>query len=173
MTVEQVTGYCREFERNVVTVTGGEPLVQADFVELLLEELKAAGLLTHLETNGTLFRELAGVVRLVDVVAMDMKLPSVAGGDECWDEHERFLEIASATEVFVKVVVSASTTEDEIRRCADLIAFADRYIPLVIQPVTGAESPSGELLLRLQDAASEKLADARVIPQCHRALGLK
>jgi 7-carboxy-7-deazaguanine synthase len=173
MTVEHVAGYCRDFERNVVTITGGEPLVQADFVELLLGELKTAGLLTHLETNGTLFRELAGVVRHIDVVAMDMKLPSAAGSDDCWDEHERFLEIASGTELFVKVVVSAATTEGEIRRCSDLISFVDRYIPLVIQPVTGAQTPSGELLMKLQDVASEKLADARVIPQCHKALGLR
>jgi 7-carboxy-7-deazaguanine synthase len=173
MTVEQVDGYCRHYQRNVVTITGGEPLVQPDFVELLLGELKTAGLVTHLETNGTLYRELASVVRRLDVVAMDMKLPSAAGGEECWDEHARFLEIASGTEVFVKVVVSADTTEDEIRRCSDVIAFVDRYIPLVIQPVTGMQTPPGELLLRLQDAASEKLADARVIPQCHRALGLK
>ena len=173
MTAEHVVGYCRGFERNVVTITGGEPLVQADFVEILLGELKTAGLLTHLETNGTLFRELAGVIRQVDVVAMDMKLASAAGDGELWDEHSRFLEIASGTQVFVKVVVSASTTEDEIRRCGDLIAFVDRHIPLVIQPVTGANAPPGELLLRLQDAAAEKLADARVIPQCHKALGLK
>jgi len=173
MTAETVAGYCRELERNVVTITGGEPLVQGDFVEFLLEELKGSGLVTHLETNGTMFRELAGVIRLVDVVAMDMKVASAAGDGELWDEHSRFLEIASGTEVFVKVVVSAGTTEDEIRRCSDLIAYVDRHIPLVIQPVTGADSPTGEHLLRLQDAASEKLADARVIPQCHKALGLR
>jgi len=173
MTVEQVEGYCRRYGRNVVTVTGGEPLVQVDFVELLLGELKAAGLLTHLETNGTLYRELAAVARCVDVVAMDMKLPSAAGGGERWEEHARFLEIASGTEVFVKVVVSAETTEDEIRRCSDLIGSVDRYIPLVIQPAAGSNPPPGQLLLRLQDAASDKLADVRVIPQCHKALGLR
>ncbi len=169
----QVANYCRELQRNVVTITGGEPLVQADFLEALLGELKAAGLLVHLETNGTMFRELGGVIGRVDVVAMDMKLSSAAGCGELWDEHSRFLEIASGAEVFVKVVVSADTSLDEIRRCGNIISFIDRHIPLVIQPVTGANSPTGELLLKLQDAASEILADARVIPQCHKALGLR
>lgn len=173
MSVEQVGNYCRHYHRNVVTITGGEPLVQVDFLELLLGELKSAGLLTHLETNGTLYRELAAVVRAVDVVAMDMKLPSATGSQARWDEHARFLEIASGTQVFVKVVASADTTEDEIRRCSDLIFSVDRYIPLVIQPVTNSETPPGELLLRLQDAAVERLADVRVIPQCHKVLGLR
>lgn len=173
MSAERVADCCRRYRSNVVTITGGEPLVQADFVELLLRELKAAGLLTHLETNGTLYRELAGVLRHVDVVAMDVKLPSAAGGGERWEEHARFLEIASGTEVFVKVVVSAKTTEHEIRRCSDMICSIDRYIPLVIQPATGSNPPPGQLLLRLQDAASEKVADVRVIPQCHKALGLR
>ena len=173
MAAEQVTGYCRELARSVVSITGGEPLVQADFLERLLADLKSAGFVTHLETNGTLYRTLAGVVRLIDVIAMDMKLPSAAGSGELWGEHSRFIEIASGTEVFVKAVVSADTTEDEIRRCADTIASVDRRIPLVIQPVTGPETPSGELLIRLQDAACANIADARVIPQCHKLLGLR
>jgi len=170
--VEDVVSRCRELGRSVVSITGGEPLAQADFLASLMAGLKSEGFVNHLETNGTLHRELARVVKWADVIAMDMKLPSAAG-DEHWDEHSRFLENASGTEVFVKVVVSANTTEDEIRHCCEIIAPVDRRIPLVIQPVSGGEAAPGELLMRLQDAALQTLADVRVIPQCHKMLGLR
>ena len=170
--VEDVVSCCRELGRSVVSITGGEPLAQVDFLECLMSAMKGEGFVNHLETNGTLYEELARVVKWADVIAMDMKLPSAAG-DEHWDEHSRFLEIASGTKVFVKVVVSASTTEDEIVRCCEIIAPVDRHIPLIIQPVSGGEAVSGELLMRLADAASKTLADVRVIPQCHKALGLR
>lgn len=173
METGQVVACCRELGSGVVSITGGEPLVQADFLETLLRDLKAAGFVNHLETNGTLYRELAGVVKWIDVVAMDMKLVSAAGDGQMWDEHSRFLEIASGTEVFVKVVVSPSTTEAEIRRCAELIEPIDRYIALVIQPVSGPDSVPGELLMRLQEIASSQLENVRVIPQCHKMLGLR
>ena len=38
---------------------------------------------------------------------------------------------------------------------------------------TRKKSVPGGLLMRLQDVASEKLADVRVIPQCHKVLGLR
>jgi 7-carboxy-7-deazaguanine synthase len=173
MSVEQVISCCRELGREVISITGGEPLLQVGFLSMLMAELKNAGFTNHLETNGTLYRELASVVRWTDVVAMDMKLPSTAGDGARWDDHSQFLEIASGTDVFVKVVASASTTEDEILRCCEIIAPVDRHIALVIQPVSCGEAVPGELLMRLQDAASTVLADVRVIPQCHKMLGLR
>lgn len=170
---EHVLSCCHELGRNVVSITGGEPLVQVDFLQALLSGLKDDGFVTHLETNGTLYRELASVVKWVDVVAMDMKLPSAAGDGVMWDEHSRFLEIASGAEVFVKVVVSTHTTEEEIGRCCELIALMDKHIPLVIQPMSGPEPVSGELLMLLQDRAMTQLTDVRVIPQCHKMLGLR
>ena len=172
MSVEHIVECCRELGPGVVSITGGEPLVQVDFLEALTCELKSAGFVNHLETNGTLYRELASVIKWVDVIAMDMKLPSAAGDGALWDEHSQFLELASGTDVFVKVVVSANTTEDEIGHCRDLIAVLDKNIPLVIQPVSTEPVP-GELLMRLQDVASSQLADVRVIPQCHKMLGLR
>lgn len=186
VSVERAVTLCRELGRNAISITGGEPLAQIDYLAALMSGLKDSGFTNHLETNGTLYRELGSVVKLTDVIAMDMKLPSAAGDGERWEDHSRFLEIASGTGVFVKVVVSASTTEDEILRCCEIIEPVDRFIPLVIQPVTAlGSSPSppasggdqggvpGDLLIRLQEAAAAHLADVRVIPQCHKLLGLR
>lgn len=172
VTAEQVIAYCVKLGSEVVSITGGEPLAQVDFLDGTMEHLKTDGFVTYLETNGTLYKELSSVIKWTDIIAMDMKLPSAAGGGELWDEHARFLDVASGANVFVKVVVCPDTTEDEIERCRDLIATIDRGIPLVIQPASKQSVPA-TLLMKLQDVASEKLVDVRVIPQCHKVLGLR
>jgi len=45
----------------------------------------------YLETNGTLPHELSMIIDLVDIVAMDFKLPSSTGGKAYWREHADFL----------------------------------------------------------------------------------
>lgn len=172
LSVEAVADVCARFGRRVVSLTGGEPLLQVDFLAALMGELGKRGMFNYLETNGTLFKELPLVVRSADCIAMDIKLPSATGQDAQWDAHARFLEIASGTEVFVKTVVIGETPGDEILRCADLIAAVDRRTTLVIQPACGSVF-KGARLIELQDLALTKLDDVRVIPQCHKALGLR
>lgn len=165
-----IIAVCQNSGARVAAITGGEPLVQIDFLKSLMRELKSSGLRTYLETNGTLHEELSAVVDLTDVIAMDIKLPS-SSGEEHWDDHKRFLEVARATEVFVKAVVSTDTSVDEVRQCAELIASVDPAITLVIQPMSG-ERFTGISLIKMQKAALDMLEDVRVIPQCHKALGL-
>lgn len=164
---------CRDLGSDVISITGGEPLAQIVFLDPLMLELKASDFTVHLETNGTLWQEMRRVVDCADVVAMDIKLPSASGQDAQWESHARFLKVAAESEVFVKTVVSAETPEDEVRRCADLIAKVGRHIPLVLQPVWAQTPVSGLHLMKLQDAALELLDDVRVIPQCHKVLGLR
>ena len=172
VSVEQIVEKCREHSRRAVSITGGEPLMQVAFLTSLMSALKDAGFTNHLETNGTLYRELSKVMRWTDVIAMDMKLPST-NGQAFWAEHAKFLRIASGTNVFVKAIVSADTTDQEILSCCEIIAPIDRHITLVIQPVTGPNTAPATRLMRLQDVASAHLTDVRVIPQCHNILGLK
>lgn len=167
-----VTSICEQLGSKTVTLTGGEPLIQAGFTTALLHTLKNLGFRTYLETNGTLYDRLDRIVQYADVIAMDIKIPSTAGGSGYWDAHAQFLEAASSTNVFVKAVISPYTSEGEIRRCAGILAKVNPLIPLVLQPVSGGSRISGASLMALQRAASEKLTDVRVIPQCHKVLGL-
>lgn len=50
-------------KRNLVVITGGEPLRQP--IELLCEELIARDFLVQIETNGTLFRNLPSEVKII------------------------------------------------------------------------------------------------------------
>ncbi|HMM20509.1 MAG TPA: 7-carboxy-7-deazaguanine synthase QueE [Selenomonadales bacterium] len=153
-----------------VSLTGGEPLCQAAAVARLAPRLKGR---IYLETNGTLPDELTMVLPHIHIVSMDIKLPSVTGGGH-WEEHRRFLEIARARDVFVKVVLSGETGDGEFEQAMKLVAGVDKNIPVVLQPVSPVNQVAGvapERVLELQARALEWLTDVRVIPQTHKQLG--
>ncbi|MCE5313626.1 MAG: 7-carboxy-7-deazaguanine synthase QueE [Armatimonadota bacterium] len=169
--VDTTLAICRKLGSETVALTGGEPLVQADFLIALMPALQQAGFITYLETNGSLPGELSRIIEHTNIIAMDIKLPSASGISNLWGTHTKFLEIAhgSNAEIFIKTVISPGTPDEEMLRCARIIAGIDRSIPLVIQPVSGAEF-NASTLLRMQKIAAESLADVRVIPQCHKLL---
>lgn len=160
-------------EYHSVSFTGGEPLLQHRFLREVLTVLRPRPRI-YLETNGTLVAELENVISLCDIVAMDIKLPSVSGRP-LPETHAPFLKVAAKREVFVKTVVSDQTTSAEMRRAVGLIHSIDDRIPLIIQPVTvnGRPGPvSGTRLLELQHLALEQLTNVRVIPQTHHITGV-
>lgn len=161
-----------------VSFTGGEPLLYADFMMSPLAMLKKAGLRSYLETNGTLPEELVKVVELFDIIAMDFKLPSSTGEGEFWDEHYEFLKISSGRKVFVKLVVTPVTAEEDIKRSVDIIKSVDEDIPLILQPATSRgvlENRIDNDTIRsfLDICSRSRLTDVRVIPQVHKILGMK
>lgn len=73
-----------------VSFTGGEPLLQKDFLKEVLILLKQEGFRNYLETNGALPEALNEVIEHVDIVAMDFKLPSSTGAGDFWQAHRDF-----------------------------------------------------------------------------------
>jgi 7-carboxy-7-deazaguanine synthase len=160
-----------------LSLTGGEPLLQVDFLKVFLPEVKRRTKLpVYLETNGVLADRLAEIIEQVDIVAMDIKLPSATGMSSYWKEHKKTLETAYLKEVFVKIVVTKESNFKEIDEAAALIAAVDDKIALVLQPVSPhgpvKHRPAAEQLLALQAAAKRKLKTVRVIPQTHKLYGL-
>ncbi|MHB0997805.1 MAG: 7-carboxy-7-deazaguanine synthase QueE [Armatimonadota bacterium] len=157
-----------------VSMTGGEPLFQTGYAVNLARELKSRGLSVMLETNGTLPDALCSILPYIDIISMDIKLPSAFGGEDILSIHQRFLEEAKFADVYVKTVVSSKTTIDEIRNAAKMIADINPDIPMIIQPVTpnsGVLPPSPSDVLNWQAECSLYLLDIRVIPQCHKFIG--
>ncbi len=157
-----------------VSFTGGEPLLHAGVLAEWLPEIRKQ-LPVHLETNGTLHSKLRLVKQQVDYISMDMKLPSTAGlTDPLWDQHALFLQEAHGSNVSVKVVVGETTSGAEISRVCEIISSVDAAVPLFLQPLTltdGSIGISAAQILRLQELASSRLPDVRVIPQMHKLLG--
>lgn len=156
-------------KRPVLSLTGGEPLLQAAFLREWLPSERTHNTI-YLETCGIHHEEMELLRDLVDIVSMDVKLPSATGLGPYWREHRLFIHAASGIELFVKAVVTIDTTMEHVREAATLVAGADRSIPLIIQPASGTAAPSAEKLLRLQEAVLELVADVRIIPQVHKML---
>ena len=157
-----------------VTLTGGEPLLQVKVLQALIPELRNAGMPVHLETNGVLPEELEQVIDGVDVVAMDMKLPSSTQCRAYWEEHERFLHVARRKEVFVKTVITKDTDADELRRTVELIAAVDPEILFILQPNT-FELGQGvmETCRQFYLTANQHLDHVRVLPQMHKMMKVR
>lgn len=153
-----------------ISLTGGEPLCQAQMIAKLAPQLKAP---VYLETNGTLFEELALVLPHIDIISMDIKLPGTTG-KTYWQEHQKFLELAANKEVFVKMVVTGQSTQAELQQAFKLVASVDTSIPLILQPVTPLNNCKPVLpdtMLSYQEDALSLLKDVRVIPQTHKFMG--
>jgi len=156
-----------------LSLTGGEPLLQAEVLREWLPGLRHY-LPIYLETNGTLYNQLESVLQWIDFVAMDMKLPSLSGQGELWDEHRRFLLRARHKHTFVKVVVSSNTPTSELEQAARLVHESAAQVEIVLQPYTspnGIEMTSSQLLRAQQQVAAIHPL-CRVIPQTHHFLGM-
>ncbi|HZT42217.1 MAG TPA: 7-carboxy-7-deazaguanine synthase QueE [Chthonomonadaceae bacterium] len=172
-----VRGYLAE-PHHSLSMTGGEPLLHAAFLERWLPDVRALGLKVFLETNGLLPDHLRRILPLVDYVSMDFKAPTATGLDpeETWARHRRFLEVARETSVYGKLVVTPATTEEELDAVVALIKCVDPAIPLILQPVTPfgfePETVAPGRMIALQARASRHLDEVRVIPQTHKMLKL-
>ncbi len=157
-----------------VSLTGGEPLLYPNFLTKLLPEIKKLKLDVYLETNGTIPEAYEQVKKWVDVVSMDIKLPS-ASKTEYWQEHKEFLK-AAKDKAFVKLVLTDKTKDEEIGKAIKIISEISPKIPFVLQPATpGKKSGSAapyKIHVWLKDAR-EKLSDTSVLVQLQRFWGVK
>lgn len=159
-----------------VSLTGGEPLVQADELAQLLPLLKKRGMSIYLESNGTLPEPLREVLPWLDWVAMDVKLPSSQGGHDLLPEHSRFLEVALSTNLFIKMVIGPETGDKELSAACTILGERSGDVILVLQPETTLLGQAGippERVKRLHEIAAASFEDVRVIPQMHRLWGIK
>ena len=152
LSTEKVTEVVSSF-RNVhsVSLTGGEPLLNADFISAL--DLKSP---LYLESNMTLPEMAEKVKDKVSYVSGDVKLiPRSSAND--FDSHIentiecfKILRNTDDRDCFAKIVVSKDTNSDDIE---SVIGDISGYVScLVLQPVTQKELlPKPKYLLELQE----------------------
>ncbi len=156
-----------------LALTGGEPLLHANILKMWLPDVLPL-MPVFLETNGTLPRELEKILPMVDMISMDIKGAAVTGFATPWGDHAEFMSIARERLCQVKLVIDASTPDEEILESAQLARKNAPGTPFILQPRTLATGPSleGETLLSLQKLAATEHSDVRVIPQIHPWLGV-
>ena len=157
-----------------VSLTGGEPLMQADFINTLTPVLRSLHMPVYLETNGTLPKELAQVIDGVDTIAMDIKLPSSTECRSYWLEHEEFLKIAKSKDIFIKTVISEQTTRDDVKRAVDLVSRLAPEVLFILQP-NYFDMKNGIVAkcVDFQNDCLKRLSNVRIIPQVHKFMKLR
>ena len=162
---------------NSVTITGGEPLLHSKFLKKLLPRVKERGLKVYLETNATLADNLSDIMEYLDIISIDIKLPSVGGNKPCWREHRSFLDVAFDKELFIKVVVSSDMNASDFDKAIEIVKDTSFDILFVIQPETKKGcceiNISADELLILQEKALKSLNNVIVIPQAHKMMGIR
>ncbi len=166
-----------------ISFTGGEPLLQHKFLRKFLPYLKETFLLpVYLETGGHRPDELADVIKFVDYISMDFKLPSSAGTGIFWDKHKQFLEISlnakNLQNIWVKIVVTNDTLQDELFHSIEIIksVYLKDNLEIFLQPVSRINNinpPDEVQLLHMQKELLAIYPKVRVIPQTHKLIGQK
>ena len=167
---DELVSICKQYpDCHSVSLTGGEPLADIKFLE---EFIPNSPLEVYLETNGTLYNELRKVIDKVAYVAMDIKLPSCTGMASKFNEHDKFLEIASMQKTFVKIVFDSNITNEEIANTANLCSKYN--VELILQP-----KMNGNVLSVTSDFMTDILnkylaihPKTRLIPQVHKFLNV-
>jgi len=174
LSVDQIVGLLSKYSSKWISLTGGEPLLWADFISELGSRLKPQGYNFMLETNGLLYEQLDTCLPGLDMISMDFKLPSATGEDN-WSKHSQFLVRAVNKPLYTKIVVDTRVKEVEVREAVKILAAVNPYIPLILQPVTpigDIAPPDLEIILNLQKMCLKDIQDVRIIPQLHKYIGL-
>lgn len=129
---------CREYwgEKGGITVSGGEPLLQMDFLLELFAKAKAEGVTTCIDTSGATFTREEGWLRkfddlmaLTDTVLLDIKhIDDGAHKKLTGRTNANILDCARhlsdlGTKVWIRhvLVPGINSSEDTLRRTADFI----------------------------------------------------
>ena len=112
---------------------------------------------------------------VVDVVSMDVKLPSNTGERPFWDQHARFLALAGG-KAYVKILIDSGTEVAEVERAAALVGEQSPGAAIFLQPITdqhGRIDVDAAALTRFFIAARQRYGDVRVLPQTHKLLAIQ
>lgn len=162
-----------------ISLTGGEPLIQTNFLINFLPYLKKEiRLPIYLETGGHRPSEFKQIVKHLDYISMDFKLPSSAKTGMFWDNHIEFLKISLEEDknVWVKIVITNNTLFNELVKSVEIISSfmsSGRKVEMFIQPVTevnGSRPPNELELLRIQSELLKIYPYIRVLPQVHKLI---
>ena len=170
MTIDELYQVLSGYNCNTVSLTGGEPLLDADFLfEFFNKYHKKLNKRIYLETNGTLPSELKKIINFVDVISMDVKIQSSTNQDNQFNINEEFIKNSLDKKLFIKVVFDSKINDFEIDEVVKLAKKYDKEI--ILQPKMPMEAD-----LNLEEIFEKfylKYNNIRLIPQTHKFLDLK
>ncbi|MCH2111331.1 MAG: 7-carboxy-7-deazaguanine synthase QueE [Planctomycetes bacterium] len=157
-----------------LAVTGGEPLLQHEFLSSWIPQWKGN---IMLETAGLDGAALESLAPLCDSISLDWKLPSTLNPSPVSCDPSRCVEVLvrAGTPFWVKFVVAQNTPHAELDCALRTLASLCPETVIWIQPATlvpgGPRPPRAEELLELVLRNRHVPLDLRVLPQIHPILG--
>lgn len=142
-----------------VTVSGGEPLLQYQFIRELFERLKEKGISTALDTAGNVeFERFKTVLPFTDLVLLDLKIMDEARHREYTGvSNKRILENAAALmelgqrmHIRVPVIAGVNDTMENARALKEFLGESDcveevRFLPYHTMGLSKAASVNVEM----------------------------
>ena len=163
MSVDQVIAKIEKAVCRKVTITGGEPLVQREALEELVEKLTHHGYLVSVETNGTILPTvLATPLGSLNWI-VDYKLPSSGMAVKRMPDAD-FMKLPSMS--WIKFVIA---TEEDWNETLRFLAIAPAHLKIALSPcmgMPGAISPE-ELISR---CVEDKMFKVVINCQIHKFL---
>lgn len=154
-----------------ISLTGGEPLLSAEFLKEFLPLIKRQTKV-YLETNATLSNNLEKIKNLIDIISADIKLETSTGLNT-FDKHREFFTHCNGIETFAKIVFDKNITEEEIKTCAEI--GNEFNIELVLQPkmIEDKMSINSDFCNELLEKFTALHHNTRLIPQVHKFLDVR
>ena len=167
---QDLANIINSYKVHSVSLTGGEPLLE---IEFLKEFLPICNLPIYLETNATLPQNLMQIIDYISYVSADIKLATSTGTKDLFDIHDKFFEIAKGKNLFAKVVFDENITDYEIDKCIEIAKNSDTEI--ILQPVTknGKILMKSRILPEVLERFRKKYWHVRLIPQVHKMLAVR
>lgn len=131
--VQKIVRFKSYISKGGVTVSGGEPLMQAEFVTELFKRLKLLGIHTALDTSGCVFnKQVEELLKYTDLVLLDYKY---ADSDDYFRytkckkaEVDRFLQELQQREIetWIRRVIIPDLNDD-VNSTAQLKTLREKY----------------------------------------------
>lgn len=183
--IDEIISFLKDFivknKVKFISLTGGEPLIQKDLKDLVngLSILKKERKIKiYLETNGSLPSILKNVIKYIDVISLDLKIPfNDINKKNILKEFKESLNICKKNKkiYFVKLIIGG-----KILYSKNFIYLLKKIVKnlklkeLIIQPVTEELIKNNKNLFfnisNIFSALKEEINNIYIIPQLHKTI---
>lgn len=155
----------------MISLTGGEPLLHAQFLAKTLPRIRQSKKPVYLETNATLTEGLRRIYRYVDIIAADIK-SEYFHDKKVLDAQVQFFRLGMKKS-FIKIIILQKDTEARIGRIIRLLKAIRYSRDVILQPDTNQFALTYKKAWFFKDRFIRAGISVRIIPQLHRFIGVR
>lgn len=178
---EKIISFLKERKEWIdgVCITGGEPLIYADIIELI-KKIKLIGLLVKVDTNGLNPELLSKLIdaKLVDYIAMDIKsdlehYQAACGGRISLEKIKKSVELIKKSSIeyeFRSTIVPDFFNEEIVANIGEWLFGSKRFFlqqfrsstPLLDKSFDGKTPYEGKVLEKFRDILKKNIGDVEI-----------